>query len=396
MQNRNIVNLMIKEDISSPMRPCPTCTNTGTTKVADLNYALFDDLKMSGEMHLVVCDKCQFIFNDTGLKEADFLEYYRLNDHYLAANSAGSGGYSSKDAKRYSRIFHFIQELQPLSTPRIIDFGCGKGGMLHWLDDNTNARPVGIEASKSCRDFVRSALSIRVINSLKEFSGKVDVVVLSHVLEHIFSPRTFLQELKRVFHEDTLCYIEVPRAEAYIFPQLNWHELYFEHINHFSQIGLVSMMKSAGFQVLTKGTEFFYEEDRGTPECQYVVVKKGRNCDIEKERQTVVFKEQNTLPAHTVIPEVLENGKDVSIWGISQYTQLVLGTYPQLLEKIRFLFDGSSAKIGRTIKGVEVLPSSKISIMAADEVLLLPKSPYIDDMMAFLEQKHFMGQIIQF
>lgn len=376
------------------MRLCPLCASSDAVKLLDLDYALFDDLHLSGEMQLVACSKCQALYNATELSRKDFDEYYIKNDHYLAANAAGSGGYSLKDEQRYARIYGLVEEFLASSRLSVLDFGCGKGGMLRWLQKNTDAKIIGVEASVTCREFVRNEYAIPVFSSLDELSGKADVVVLSHVVEHLFSPMDFFMELERVSHDETIFYVEVPRAEAYLSEKMNWHELYFEHINHFGEAGLSNLMQAAGFQILKRGIVNFYQNDLQTTECQYVLVRKGKtHAPMAKE---TVCSFGNVVPAHPVISEVLESGKMVSVWGISQYTQLVLGTYPQLFEKIRFLFDGSSAKIGRTIKGFEIHFARNIPGMVTDEVLLLPNSPYLADMMAFLKKEHFVGQVIQF
>ncbi len=378
------------------MRSCPVCAQKESTLIADLHYALFDDLKLSGEMQLVSCNRCHFIYNNTALRDDDFSYYYRSNEYYLDTRSAGSGGYSERDARRYARIFNKIKPFVSMSKPTIVDLGCGKGGMLFWLKDNVESKLIGIETSSKCRSFVENALSIPIYGALSDIVGKVDVVILSHVLEHVYSPLQLLENLKSISHDNTVFYVEVPKAEAYLSPPFNWRELYFEHINHFSRAGLSNMMALSGLQILDRGDGRFYEDDVNTSECQYCTAKIGE-AEVDENLFSLSGPAQSeTLPAQNTISEVLKGSGPLSIWGISQYTQLVLGSYPDLLKKVKYLFDSSPAKIGRAISGVEIMSSNKLALLGAEDILLIPASPYVIEMREILGNIGFMGQVVPF
>ena len=379
------------------MRLCPICSGNKITKISSLNYALFDDLNLSGNMILAECENCRIIFNSSELKDSDFARYYRLNEYYLDSRSPGSGGNSKDDNKRYSIIHKRLKKYISNTEPIILDFGCGKGGMLKWLNDNTKAILVGIEKSAACRAFVKKNLSILVFQSLAEIDKKVDLVILSHILEHIYSPVKLIEELKKISHASTVFYIEVPRAEAYISANIKWQELYFEHINHFSEAGLSYLLNSNGLEILKKGTTCFYPDDLNSSKCQYSIAKTGK---IKQLNKPFISYSGNTkkhnLPAQETISKIIKEKNPVSIWGISQYTQLVLGCYPDLFKRIKNLFDSSPAKTGRTIRGIKIKSSNELSILGAEDILLIPASPYSKEMREILTNINFTGKVIMF
>lgn len=378
------------------MRVCPVCKKDTFTKISDLKYHLFDDLKLSGDMQLAQCNHCKFIYNRTQLLEDDFSAYYHCNEYYLESTSPGSGGYSNRDTKRYADIYDQVSSYLPSKDPAILDFGCGKGGMLRWLTQNVTAKLTGVEASQTCRSFVKKDLSIPVHTSLTGITNNVDVVILSHVLEHIYSPRRLMKELKGISHDSSIIYIEVPMAEAYLSPEIKWQELYFEHINHFSETGLSLFLAVCGFNILKKGTKYFYKEDKTSSKCQYCIATLGKEQLIRIDHPPLKGLQLDQIPASTIISEIVKDRRPVSIWGISQYTQLVLGTYPKLLKKIKHLFDSSSAKKGRSIGGIKIRSPKELPLLGTDDILLLPNSSYHGEMITLLEDIGFMGQTVTF
>lgn len=378
------------------MRSCPVCADNGFTKFTDLHYALFDDLQLSGEMQLGECSSCKAIYNNTELHEGDFTRYYSLNEYYLDARSAGSGGYSPRDAIRYARIYDQIKGFLPGYMPTVLDFGCGKGGMLSWLKDQGLAVGIGIEASTACRDFLQQRQGLAAFAAISEVVGRVDGIILSHILEHVYAPVRLLAELREIAHSDTVFYIEVPRAEAYLSPEIVWRELYFEHINHFTAEGLQRLLAAGGLRILRQGQGRFYQDVADSPECHSCVTGMGRQQTEETIPSSTGRVKTDTLPAQGIIPAIINHGGPVSIWGISQYTQLVLGTYPGLLAGIMYLFDGSPAKIGRSIAGITIRPAQDLMLLGSRDTLLLPVSPYLEEMEQRLREIGFPGRVVRF
>lgn len=379
------------------MRSCPVCSQNKFNKIAELNYALFDDLQLSGNMELVSCGNCHAYYNRTELQESDFAQYYLKNQYYLDCRTAGSGGSSAKDTKRYSQIYKHIKRYLTIPSPTVLDFGCGKGGMLSWLKNNTRAQLVGIEASENCRKFAEGTLSVPVVHSLHEVNKKFDVIILSHVLEHIYSPRELIQSLKKFTDRKTIFYIEVPLADAYIGKTIRWQELYFEHINHFTANSLNNLMVSCGLQIVEYDQKYFYEDDTSSSVCHnYLAVIHSDDTDNSICIPSEPKINSHVFPTNKIIDKVLTANQPISIWGISQYTQLILGSYPQLIAKIKYLFDSSPAKIGRSIQGIKVIPADKLSILTNKDTLLYPLSPYCEEMTDILKKIGFSGKAIRF
>ncbi len=373
------------------MRTCPVCHKSEVVKIVDLNYQLFDDLNMSGQMQLVKCSWCDFIYNRTCLTEEDFSNYYKGHEHYVESASPGSGGNSDRDIRRYRQIYDQVQACLPEKEPSILDFGCGKGGMLRWLSQNVSTRVAGLEAGSPCRTYIEQKLNLPVYENLSQINRKFDLVVLSHVLEHLYFPQKVMQSLSGILNQNAVIYIEVPSADAYLSPTINLKELYFEHINHFTASGLQNLTASQGFHMLETGIKPFYPDDPDSVSCRYGIFRKRLHKEPVRPGAFNLLLQTDAPLNLPVIENLIKKSKPVSIWGISQYTQLILGSYPKLLELTEHIFDGSKAKIGRSVRGIQIRSSRQIPSSGPIDTLLMPVSSYMDEMSGFLKQIDFKG-----
>jgi 2-polyprenyl-3-methyl-5-hydroxy-6-metoxy-1,4-benzoquinol methylase len=170
----------------------------------------------------------------------DFNSYYEKVGKYSQANTGGSGGLSEADMKRWA---HVIRILSPrvAKGQRIVDVGCGKGGLLLALRAQGFTNVVGVEPSKGCREVLakQAVVCYRDIADCLSNEAPFDCVICSQVLEHVFSLNSFLEELVRLLGSEGVLYVEVPNAAAYC-DCFHAPFYYFdrEHINHFTRCSL--------------------------------------------------------------------------------------------------------------------------------------------------------------
>ena len=119
--------------------------------------------------------------------------------------------------------------LQPyLKNPRILDVG-GYDGLntpLRQIADTHHVYDLGMVEPVEGAEIVKLP------------DPPYDLVVLSHVLEHVASPLDFLRDWSQ--HSCKMVYIEVPHADLRNNPT-HWHE----HLTMFSPAGVIHLMKHA-------------------------------------------------------------------------------------------------------------------------------------------------------
>ena len=375
-----------------PVRPCPVCNNQSGNVLGRLTYALFDDLNIPGTKTLICCDKCGMMYDDVAFTEKQLQEYYRLNEHYALSSIGGSGSLSEDNRNRYDRI---IYTLHPDSKGIILDVGCGQGGFVAQCLQR-GFRATGIEPSEKSRN-TGLAAGLDIYASIAEYVAKypktpISTIVISHVLEHLLEPLENLKELVRTAPE-ALVYIEVPDAASYLSPDaMRWHELYFEHLNHFCKDNLSNLAAPSGIEVISAESTSF-SKNLADIQCLFLVGRFRCAAEHPLKKPSRITCPQFALPP---LPDgdLPQDNKPIALWGVSQYAMLLMGSLPQL-KRVDRLFDASPAKIGRKIRGVTIEDAKEIRTLSKKTRLILPYSQYTLQMWRELDESaSFSGEIV--
>ena len=376
-------------------RPCPVCEGCEGSALAQLCYALFDDLKMSGYKTLIQCSTCGMLYDDVHFSDNQLQEYYRRNEHYAVSSMGGSGSVSKDNKERYQRI---IDLLEPDSHGVILDFGCGQGGFisqcLHY-----GLKAFGIEPSAKSREVAEKA-GLHVYESIGSFltkdpTCKVQAIVFSHVLEHMMNPLSLIRVFAQYAH-DALVYIEVPDADSYLSPKaVRWQEMYFEHLSHFRRQHIAELARRSCIEIKKEG-EIPFSQLQKDIRCRFIV---GRFTAKQKLTEVSAFSDHEHDPTSQLpfvsVENIPEDDRPLALWGVSQYAMLLLGSYPDLSRRILRLFDASPAKIGRRIKGIVIESSKELGTLTEDFILLIPKSNSLSQMRSLLPGTDFRGKVVE-
>lgn len=154
--------------------------------------------------------------------------------------------------------------------PVILDIGAGYGHVLHALAERfPESERMAIEFSAVCVRHLEK-LGVRVFDQpaesvLPDLDKQFDLVIISHVLEHVQDPRALLELVRTKLKPGGLLYVEVPNIplEAVLrYPDHVWAPRYDEpHISFFSEDALRGLLESIGLDVEfadTAGPEYRY------------------------------------------------------------------------------------------------------------------------------------------
>lgn len=151
---------------------------------------------------------------------------------------------------------NIVEVCKGYSFTKVLEVGAGDGSILHYLDEWDFAPELhALEISKSGVDIIQSK-QLKHIKSVQLFDGyhipfaddEFDLVILSHVLEHVEFERLLLRELKRVSKFQV---IEVPKDYRFGVDKRIKHFLNYGHINMYTPTSLRFLLKSEGFEILT-------------------------------------------------------------------------------------------------------------------------------------------------
>ncbi len=149
---------------------------------------------------------------------------------------------------------HIIDVCKGYTFSKVLEVGAGDGSILKFLADaHFTPEYHAVEISESGVAHILSR-NIGGLLSVQLFDGyhlpfednSIDLIILSHVLEHVEHERLLLREIKRVARQ---CVIEVPRDYKAGVDNRIKHFLAYGHINMYTPTSLRYLLRSEGFEI---------------------------------------------------------------------------------------------------------------------------------------------------
>lgn len=217
------------------------------------------------------CGACGLLFQSERPLETAVAVFYP--EHYLPYQDRGSTKSKAKGlrqrlvGKGAGALNLVVRKLFPDPVPaalkttyqpphpgaRLLDFGCGSPRFLDGAR-RSGWETSGIDFSPQAVESVRQSghqawlMNDEVWTHLED--GSLDLVRLSHVLEHLYEPQKVLRQLKGKMKAGSILHLAVPNptgVSARLF-RGNWYGLEVpRHIMLFSPALLQSMLKELGF-----------------------------------------------------------------------------------------------------------------------------------------------------
>ncbi|MDR3415434.1 MAG: methyltransferase domain-containing protein [Nevskia sp.] len=170
-----------------------------------------------GDVELVQCPRSGLVYN-ARFDEA-LLQY---DEHYQNEQAC------SPSFKRHLEEVRGIVLANIKAGQKGIEIGCGKGYFLEMLAE-AGADVMGYDPAYEGA----SARVVKQYFGAEAVAEAPDYVVLRHVLEHIASPWSFLQQLAAKCGAGTRIYIEVPCFD-WIVENNAFYDVFYEHVNYFT------------------------------------------------------------------------------------------------------------------------------------------------------------------
>ena len=190
-----------------PMSACPVCGSGSTHSVAPYRH---ENLIFTG-CSRTLCTECEMMFASPMPNAAALSDY---NASYFATAHGGPptnrlalAFFSAIARLRLGFLRRYLDEHQ-IGVDRVLELGPGPGFFARrWLEDAPQSVYSAVETDKSCFDSLRK-LGVHLVEPSAVIA--TDLVVMSHVLEHVPDPVRFVQAATRGLRPDGALFIEVP------------------------------------------------------------------------------------------------------------------------------------------------------------------------------------------
>jgi len=234
---------------------CPICESDDKETVGEKDrYGLF--------MKTNLCVNCGLVYTSPRMKQSAYNEFYNVEYRklYVGKETATSKFFDNQMIKG-KLIYKYLEKYNLISNRplNVFEVGCGAGGILDVFREkghDVKGIDLGREYLEYGREVHNLDLEVGMLSDYK-FEKKCDVLIYSHVLEHILTVNEELEAIKNVVDENTLIYIEVPGVKE-VHKNYEFNFLtYFQnaHTYHFTLETLTNLFVKNGFE-LVNGNQF--------------------------------------------------------------------------------------------------------------------------------------------
>jgi len=189
------------------MSPCPVCGQANTRNVAPFRF----QTPIFAACARAECGDCGMMFASPMPSQMVLSCYnasYFANAHGGQPRSRTAVAFFSAIARLRLAFLQRFLVRHPIGISRILEFGPGPGFFARgWLEHAPQSVYVAIETDKSCHESL-TRLGVELVDDASAVVA--DLVVMSHVLEHVPDPVGFIRSATQGLIPGGVVFIEVP------------------------------------------------------------------------------------------------------------------------------------------------------------------------------------------
>lgn len=176
-----------------------------------------------------------------------------IQQSYTEQYSSDSVAWRMTGAKYKAR--NIVELSKNINFKNVLEVGSGEGSILHWLSEWNFCEDMhGLEISESGIKLTKEK-NIKHLKSIQLFDGykipfpdhHFDLVICSHVLEHVEHERVLLREIQRVSKYQI---IEVPIDFSFYVDKRFGHFMSYGHINIYTPSLFRFLLKTESFKAI--------------------------------------------------------------------------------------------------------------------------------------------------
>jgi SAM-dependent methyltransferase len=334
--------------------------------------------------HLInMCNKCGFVFASPVLNEELINKFYESMSNYEHPESVGVR--PEVEIRQIQRQFEIISSrFSNGFSGKALDIGCSTAVLLSRFQE-AGWQVLGLDPSDKCIQ-ISKKLNVDVIKGffsveLLKKEAPFNLVILSHVLEHLVDPNIVIEGIRELLSDDGLLYIEVPNLMK---PDNTKCYFGFEHVNFFTPVSLSNLILANGF-ALDRLATFDNGRDISPyyPVIAMTVKKSSGYIEIIDDRadcSKVIEEYRNAMnkliqDINTKVAKVMAltaPGK-LALWGAGIHSSQLLSETCLAKEHVFCIYDNDPKKTGHTLSGIPIkrFPGTSTEVLSEIDAILI-------------------------
>jgi len=252
---QKVAKSALKEKLNSGVYSLEKFDRCGVCDSA--NFETIGERDRHGLSHRVtICRVCGIVAANPRMDDESLNSFYQSEYRplYMGADKPKREFFESQ-LYRGQRIHSFLSMNGFINSKAyVLEVGCGAGGILRYFEKKGH-ETIGIDLGDQYVNYGIETHGLNLqVGSLKsiQLDKKPDVVIYSHVLEHLTSPIDELICLKDLITDQTIVYVEVPGIFN-LKKHYRWDILRYlqnAHNYYFSLSSLSNVLFKSGYQIL--------------------------------------------------------------------------------------------------------------------------------------------------
>lgn len=369
--------------VQARYRPCPICGGTSCRPLHEMGFVLPQSSPLPAAYAIVASTDCGFVYADTPGTGADYARYYAEFSHYEDPAIATGSGEQEFDRERLAETADWLAGHIPADA-HVLDVGCGNGGLLLALRARGFTRLTGLDPAQACVARLRAqgmeAYLGWVGDDLPQ-QPRFDLILLSHVLEHLFEPRLALTSLHRLLTPHGKVYVETPDAARYAdFPSVPWYYFDSEHINHFDRASLDNLARASGFRTVHAAAKTLTVQGGHHYPAVFALLSPASAPapllpdDTARQAITRYIAQSTQTGLAPALLLAIEHWRPIALWGAGSQAQRLMQSSAMHAANLVAVVDGDRNKHGQNFAGCVIaspatglrdLPSDTLVVIAA-------------------------------
>jgi len=352
---------------------------------------------------VVSCADCGFVYADELPGQETFDRYYRELSKYESHDNGSE--ISPWAAAIHHSIVADVSARLPNRKARILDVGAASGHLLAAFRSAGFEDVVGFDPSPLCSRLGTERYGIRIINepiSKVALDGeRFDIVLLASVLEHLRDIGGAIHSLRDLLSPNGAIWLEVPDAARFAqHVHSPFYQFSLEHINFFTEVSLVGLMRRYGFDAADTWTTTRSIGEMPDPGIDALFVPRdvarthardqAGPASVRRYVEASVSLE-DALSAR--IARLSRSDADVIVWGVGSLTMHLLAAKALDRVRIRYFVDSNRNYQGKTIGGIPII--SPEVVRSVDGAILVAAHASEADIIKSIRGKfHLQNEVI--
>ena len=181
-----------------------------------------------------------------------------------------------KEMERGKIILNYISKYTPLKAGLIFDFGTGTGGTLKIFKD-AGFEIYGVDINEDFLNYgLKKGLNLKKgsIDELKNYPKKANIIIASHILEHLHELDDYLKELRECLEKDGYLIVLLPGLMNIQYRVEDLLDLFIiEHLYYFTLQTLTKILLDNGFRFVNGNEEIIALFQKSTHKVYFKISK---------------------------------------------------------------------------------------------------------------------------